>query len=173
MSATATTSSSAYLRAAVLGGVAGLRTMLPVALLAIAAHRRAGERERERDAEAPLPWNILQARGTRVIGILGTIGEMIGDKLPFAPSRLSPAPLGGRIAMGAVAGGAVCQLEGRSPVVGAVVGALAAAGGSAAGYYARTIVSKNTPLPAVVGALAEDALALRIGTLALAPYLAT
>ena len=147
-----------YLRAGLLGFVAGLRSMTPLALLNWTS--RIGV-----DAESALE-QFLDAPASRVISSALAVGELVGDKLPFTPSRISAGPLIGRIVIGGLAGATLCQRARVSPIVGMAIGATAASAGSAAGYYGRKTLDKIKFVPDFVWASAEDTLALGLGYLA-------
>ena len=149
---------SVYLRAGLLGFVAGLRSMPPLALLNWTS--RIGV-----DAESALE-QFLDAPASRVISSALAVGELVGDKLPFTPSRLSAGPLIGRIVIGGLAGATICQRSRVSPIVGLAIGATAAGAGSVAGYYGRQTLDKIKFVPDFVWASAEDTLALGLGYLA-------
>ena len=117
------------------------------------------------DAESALE-QFLDAPASRVVASTLALGEIVGDKLPFTPSRLAAGPLIGRIVIGGLAGAALCQRNRVSPVVGMAIGATAASVGSAAGFYARKTLDKIKFVPDFVWASAEDALALGLGYLA-------
>jgi uncharacterized membrane protein len=149
---------SAYARAAALGFVGGLRSMTPLALLS----------QLRSKGEAPSPSNLvgyLKSPAARIITGLLAAGELVGDKLPTTPSRLAPAPLGGRIVIGALAGWILCQQAKQSPVLGALLGAMGAATGSAAGYYARSWLDNVTKWPDPIFGGVEDLVALGLGYL--------
>jgi uncharacterized membrane protein len=149
---------SAYVRATALGFVGGLRSMTPLALLS--QLRSEGE-----DASSSNLVGYLNSPAARIITGLLAAGEIVGDKLPATPSRLSPGPLGGRIVIGALAGWIFCQQSRQSPVLGALLGAIGAGSGSAAGYYARSWLAKVTKWPDPVFGIVEDLTALGLGYL--------
>jgi len=112
-----------------------------------------------------LPLAALGARGSlgsrplsRGLGLLAA-AELIGDKLPAAPSRLALPALSGR-AVSAILGGA--RVAGAT---GAVVAVLAAMATAHAGHYARRRLVRRTGLPDWPLALAEDCLALTLAAL--------
>jgi uncharacterized membrane protein len=151
---------SPYLTAFGLGFVAGLRSQTPLALLSQAAVRHP-------DRVAGTPFHLLARRPVATLLSLGILGELVIDKLPFVPDRISPAPLLGRIVFGAVAG-AVVLAEARGPLpVGGALGAVGGFLGSHAGYRLRGWLSQRLKLPALLGGLAEDGLALVLGQLLL------
>ena len=120
------------LRSALLGAAAGGRSMTPIAALT------AGSR-------GPV----------RLAASAAALGELVVDKLPGTPSRVSPAPLGGRLVLGALAGGLYAHRRGRNVVLPAVLAAAAAVAASYAGAEWREYAGKHKfALPAAV---AEDA----------------
>ncbi len=135
-----------------LGVTAGLRSMTAPAVLAWTQQRSPDERL----------WLLRDSRTWRVLSVLA-LGELVLDKLPFAPNRTSPGALSGRMISGALCGAAVVREdEGAGAVLG-IVGALA---GSFAGYFLRKGVRRVSGLPDTLIALAEDATAIGIGVAA-------
>jgi len=160
---------AAYARAALLGVVAGMRSMTPFALLSTAAQPRAGTATFAADATGSL--GLVRSRPFQLLSGLAAVGESVGDKLPFVPSRLDRGPLGGRLAIGALAGAAVCRDARVGVVPGAVLGAAAAGVGAYAGYSARGVLGRATSVPDPVWGVVEDGVAVGLGVLALRPYL--
>ena len=126
-----------YARAAGYGFATGLRTMT-----------------------APVALGSKQRTFGRLL-LLAAIGEVVADKLPITPSRLSAPPLMGRMIVGGYAGWRIAR-DDVSPVIAALCGVAAAAGGAAIGYSTRRFVVKRLRTPDIVAALAEDALAIVI-----------
>ncbi len=91
------------------------------------------------------------------IALIAGVGELIGDKLPKAPSRLAPPGLAFRLLTGAFAGGALTVTSNRrsATVLAGVIGAAGAYAGSRAGAAWRGIAARRLghDLP---GALIED-----------------
>lgn len=147
------------LRIVALGFVAGLRSMTPFALL---------QRTRERDPE---PTNdlerFLDSTALQTITTLLATGEVLGDKLPFIPSRTSKGSLIARISIGGLAGMSLARRYQQPLVLGAALGAVGAGVGSYAGYYSRSVIQNVTGIPGWILGLVEDAIALRLGTLAI------
>ena len=133
-----------YRNASRLGIVAGLRSMLPFALLA--------------NNEEQLPYP-----GLKTFTALLALGEIIADKLPATPGRTRPGPLAFRLLIGAASGALICRRAQLSTSEGAIRGALGALIGSFAGYGYRTLLSESTGVPDVIFALGEDTLALVLG----------
>jgi len=159
--ATATT----YARVAALGFVAGLRSMMPFAILS-----RTYETDGSAHDALPRPLRLLDSGATRGLTAVAAVGEVVGDKLPMVPSRLRPGPLGGRLAVGALAGATLSHRTPLALAIGAVVGAAAAGAGSAAGYYARKALGEATGVPDPVWAVLEDSLALGLGLLSVRDF---
>lgn len=105
------------------------------------------------------------------MSLLAAAGELVGDMLPVAPSRLRPGPLGGRLVIGGLAGVTVAREEGGPAWLGAALGAAGALAGAFGGFTARRTLVRATRLPDPVWAVTEDALAISLGVLALRPYL--
>ncbi len=147
-----------YVRSAALGFVSGLRSMTPLALLSLL-------RTSSEDASPSNLIRYLNSPVARVITGLLAAGELVGDKLPATPSRLAPGPLAGRVVIGAFVGWILCRQAEQSPVLGALLGAVGAASGSAAGYYARSWLHKVTKWPDPIFGGVEDLIALGLGYL--------
>lgn len=154
-----TTPTGVYIRSAILGFVGGLRSMTPLAVLSLL------RRGNKNSASPSDPLQYLDTPAAHIITGVLAAGEIFGDKLPIIPSRLSPGPLAGRLVIGALVGWAICRQANQSPIIGALLGAVGAASGSAAGYYARTWLAKVTKLPSPVLGTIEDLLALGVGAL--------
>lgn len=146
-------------RAAGLGAVAGLRTQLPLALLALAA------RQGTFAAAAGPPLSLLRSAAAPSGLSLLTLTELIIDKLPIAPSRLQPGPLLGRLVVGGAAGAAITAEADCSPLAGALLGAVGAGLGAEIAYHARVTLDRLTGLPDPVWGTVEDGLALALGLL--------
>ncbi len=100
----------------------------------------------------------------RVMAILA-VGEVIADKLPFVPSRITPFPLVGRAISGAISGAALCSSKRRSPLAGAIFGAAGAIAGSYAAYALRKRIGQTLHVPDTLVAIAEDLLAISTGNM--------
>jgi uncharacterized membrane protein len=152
-------------RALLLGFVAGLRSQVPVALLAVeAAQGRfdpGGGRLARRFAS---PEGVVGA-------VLACAGELVADKLPATPSRLTPGPFLQRLATGGTVGAAVHYDAGRPRALGALLGAAGAGAGAFAGTRARALAAERTAVPAPLLGAAEDlvAVALAVAVVGAAP----
>src|SRR5918911_946168 len=145
-------------RSATLGFVAGLRSVMPLALLA--AHL-----QRNRPDIADRAWAVdVLASTPSAVGLgVAAVGEILADKLPIIPSRLEPLPLAGRVVLGGAAGALQSLAEGRASDVGALGASIGALVGSVVGYQLRTGLQRRLRLPGLVLALGEDGLAFGLG----------
>lgn len=147
------------LRAATLGFVGGLRSLTPLTLLD-------WTKETTPEREGSGVEAVLSSPATRFLTTALAIGELVGDKLPFVPSRLKPAPLMGRAVLGAQAGIGICRRYNQPPIFGAVLGAAGATVGSYAGSYFRTSLAKKFHIPGPLLGVVEDGIAIGLGGLA-------
>ncbi len=142
------------LRAVALAAISGVRSMAAPALLARAAAR-----------------GVLSGLGTTPFAALGDeraasllqtlmVGEMIGDKTPFIPSRTAAGPLFGRALSGALVGSALFASRGRQGLSGALLGAASAIAGVYAADRLRSATTQGLGLPDSLFGLLEDGLIL-------------
>lgn len=124
-----------YLRALGIGSVAGLRTATAVAAT----------------------FEAIDSKWTG-LAIAMAVGELVADKLPFTPSRLSPVGLGARVLSGGWSGERLVHRFGGSASAGAALGAAGALAGAWLGYTIRFTAAKRIPDPFV--ALVEDGVAI-------------
>lgn len=162
---------NAYLRAAGLGAVTGMRSMLPLALLSAALSPDSPVGGYAPSRSDGLAARLLSSKIALVTNGLAAVGELVGDKLPMAPGRLEPPVFAERLVVGALVGGVVSQLGGRSVLVGAAIGSVTSGAAAALGYYGRTTLSRITPLPQQAWGVLEDGLALALGATALGLHL--
>ncbi|MCB2378337.1 DUF4126 family protein [Hymenobacter sp. BT635] len=134
-----------------LGTLAGLRSMTPLALLSRSFSRH------NSDAIAASPFRLLQsgaaATGLKVLAA----GEMVADKMPGMPDRITPTALLGRSLSGALMGAMLYKSNRRSWLGGGLLGGLAAVAGTYGSYYLRKQLGQQTQVPDTVWALLEDA----------------
>ncbi len=140
-----------------LGVVAGFRSQLPLALL--------GGMIQGSPTVTALPGPFNWLRSPRVLTVLriAAVGETVGDKLPFVPSRLEPGPFIGRLVFGGVAAAGLAMVAHQPPVPAALLGVAGGAAGSIAGNRARGYLTSAAGLPDQVGAVLEDLLAIGAG----------
>jgi uncharacterized membrane protein len=127
-------------RAAALGAATGPRTFLAPAALALRG--RLGDGRFGRAAKFALPALAL--------------GELIGDKLSFAPPRVEGPGLVGRVASGAFSGAVVAGPR------GARVGAAFALAATYPSQLLRAEIVERTEIPDLACAVPEDLLAASI-----------
>jgi uncharacterized membrane protein len=144
---------------ALLCGVsAGLRSMTPLAVVSWAAQSWPG-------VPASSVGFMAAPTAAYVFTALAVL-ELIGDKLPFIPSRLKPGPLGARIFSGGLCGAVLSAAAQQALIGGVIAGALGGAAGSFAGYAARKDLTTTRRLPAFLVAVGEDLLAIGLALLA-------
>lgn len=140
-----------YVLAFLIGAVAGLRALTPLAAVSWAAHL----------GWLPLQDTWLAFLGSSFAPYIITalaLGELVNDKLPATPSRKIALAFGARIAIGALCGAALTVQSGM--VIGGVLaGAIGAVVGTLGGaeLRARLAGAFGKDLPA---ALLEDAIAI-------------
>jgi uncharacterized membrane protein len=147
-----------YLRALLIGALAGTRSTLPLTALAW-----------EKDPRHPdtlIPSYLLDTQAARIITVTSSVGEIIADKTPLLPSRLSPPAFIWRLFIGGLAGTIMMYRLHESPILGAVLGSSAAALGTMASYSSRKTLGRLTPIPDPVWGVVEDAVAAGLGLLA-------
>ncbi|TCP67473.1 DUF4126 family protein [Sphingomonas sp. PP-CE-1G-424] len=147
------------LAALVIGIVAGLRAMMPLAAVAWAAKLRILDLDGS--------WlAILGWRFTAPVMTLLAIGELVTDQLPSTPSRKAPVQFGARLVTGGVAGAALGMATG-GVVIGAILGVIGAVIGTLGGAAVRarlaTLFGSDRP-----AALIEDVIAIGGALLAVA-----
>jgi len=141
--------------AAAAGAAAGLRSMMPGAVLSRHGASPADGSVAPGAASSEFASTVV-SRGLT----LAAVGECVADKLPITPDRVAPLPLAGRLVAGSLCGAVISTRLGRSGLAGATVGALAAFAFAHAGYRARTALVKRSGWPDAAVALVEDAVAL-------------
>jgi uncharacterized membrane protein len=147
----------AFFEVLCLGMIAGMRSVAAPALVSDhLAH------ERSNDALEP-PFSILASRKTANVLKALAVCEMISDKLPATPARISAAPLAARAISGAICGAAICKAERESPGLGAIIGSAAAIGSSFLFYNLRKNVGVSLPIPDPALGLIEDGIAVTTG----------
>ncbi len=149
-----------YSGAAVLGAVAGMRSMSSPATIGQLAKSGLLETGHAQLAflNRPITAKSLAA---------AAIGELIADKLPFLPKRTKAPSLIWRAVSGALGGAAVCSSKRRSVLAGAMLGAAAAAGATYGAYELRRWAGERFDIPDPVVAIAEDVLVAGCGLLVL------
>lgn len=101
------------IRSFLVGVVGGMRSMTPLAAVAIAASHRALPRD---DKPTRLLGHPAVVAGTLALAA----GELAGDKWKKAPDRIVPAGLAARLVTGAITGAALARRDQRA--LGAALG---------------------------------------------------
>ncbi len=150
--------SSDNLRTVALAAISGVRSMAAPALLARAASR--GDLSGLRST----PFTYLgDDRAAWLLQAL-MVGEMIGDKTPFIPSRTAAGPLLGRALSGALVGSALFASRGRQTLSGALLGAASALAGVYTVDRLRSAATQGLGLPDPLFGLLEDGAILAGGS---------
>jgi uncharacterized membrane protein len=137
-------------RALLLGVAAGVRSQVPIALLAIEA-----EAGRFDPGQGRMARRFASSEG--VLGsVLAAGGELVVDKLPATPSRLTAGPFLQRLTTGAAVGAAVHYDAGHSRPLGALLGAAGAGTGAYLGTRLRGAAAERTSLPQPLLGAIED-----------------
>ena len=143
---------SIYVFALLIGVVAGLRALTPLAAISWAAH--SGWLHLENTWLA-----FLGATITPYILSLLALGEIFNDKLPKTASRKSPMMFGARLVIGALCGAAL-GVPSQAMIGGLVAGALGAVIGTLGGYELRTRLAQAIGGNDLPIALLEDVVAV-------------
>jgi uncharacterized membrane protein len=141
-----------YVLAFLIGVVAGLRALTPVAAVSWAA--RLGRLHLENTWLAFLGYSATPY----IISLLAIL-EIINDKLPKTPSRKTPPQFVTRIVTGALSGAAL-GAAGLGLIGGLLLGAIGAVAGTLAGAELRTRLAKAFGGKDLPAALIEDAITI-------------
>lgn len=149
---------SVLFAAVLIGVVAGLRSMTPLAAVSWAAH---------------LGWLHLEGSPLAFFGSTTAVfiftalalAELVADKLPQTPSRKTPGPFAFRIVSGALCGAAL-GASGGALIGGLVAGAIGAVAGTLGGYEFRARLVRATGGRDLPIALLEDAIAIVVAIFA-------
>jgi uncharacterized membrane protein len=150
-----------YSAAVTLGAVSGMRSMMAPAVIAWAA------RKSDLNLEST-PFSAFKGPGIGRTAAALVVGEMVAGKTPFAPYGTDSAALLSRAVAGGAAGAAVFKARGENILMGALVGAAAAVGAAYATYHLRRALARRFQLSDRAVALAEDAIAMTAGLVAIA-----
>ena len=142
----------ALLIAFLFGVLSGFRSLAPAAVLSWAVQLR-----------PELQGTPVAFMGNSITAYVLTalaLAELVTDKLPFTPSRLTAVPLTARILLGGLTGATVATVGGAALVAGAVIGAIGGYAGAMLGYHVRRNLTMNQKMNALVVALTEDAITI-------------
>ena len=143
-------------RAVLLGFVAGIRSQIPVALLAVEAQQGRFDPGAGRLARRFASPEAMRA------ALVAAAGEVVADKVPATPARTTWGPFGQRLATGAAIGAAVNYDAGQSRPLGALLGAAGAGAGAFAATRARAFAAERTQLPGPLLGAREDVFAVAL-----------
>lgn len=151
-------------RSLVLGVAGGLRSMTPLA--AVALTHGAGPAE-----HGWRGWPVLRHGWGQALVVCMAGAELVGDKLPATPSRLAAPALAGRVVAAALAGAALGTDDARHGAVQrcAALAGLGALLGAVGGYWARRALVAASGLPDPAVAVLEDAGAIGLSRAAVRP----
>jgi len=107
------------IRSILMGVVAGMRSMTPIAVISWAAKRQPA-------SSRPTSLSMLSAPAVSKVTLALAAAELFGDKMRASPDRTSTPGILARVATGAIAGAAVAPFRDRTR--GAVLGASMAVG---------------------------------------------
>jgi len=143
-----------------LGGLTGLRTMTPMAVLCWFAY------EGHLEVHRSWPYWTTRLAAAIIFTVLAT-AELIADKLPATPSRCAPFPLLARVVFGGLVGAiAATSLHG-SAVEGIFLGSISSIAGAFLGFHLRQYLVKERGVPDLSVALSEDILAIGLSIIAM------
>jgi uncharacterized membrane protein len=142
----------ALLIAFLFGVVSGFRSLAPAAVLAWAVQGRP-------ELQGTLLAFMSGAPAAYALSGLALV-ELVTDKLPFTPSRLTAVPLLARILLGGLCGATVATVGGYGLAPGAVAGAIGGVAGAYLGYYVRRDLTSRKRVSDLVVALVEDAITI-------------
>jgi uncharacterized membrane protein len=143
-------------RALLLGFVTGIRSQVPVALLAVEARQG-----RFDPGAGRLARRFASPQGTGG-ALFAFAGELVADKLPMTPPRTTWGPFSQRLLTGGAIGAAVSYDAGESRPLGALLGAAGAGVGAYAATKVRALVADRTSLPRPLLGAAEDLFAVAL-----------
>ncbi|MBO0930531.1 DUF4126 family protein [Fibrella aquatilis] len=148
---------SSPLSAFLIGVVSGMRAMAGPALIS-----------QKLSTQTPNPLFdsslsfIASPKTANVLKVLAG-GELIGDKVPHGPDRISPPQLIARLASGATCGAALSEARGASVRVGALLGATGALAGAFTFFHLRRYLNHEQDIPDPLLAVIEDAITYGAG----------
>lgn len=135
-----------------LGALAGVRSLLPQAVVSRAL--------RDRAVRLPEPFAILGSEPVARALSGAALMELAGDKVPGMTARIRPLPLIGRVVSGGAAGFVTGAQRRRNAPLFAALGAAAAALATFGSYHLRELAIRRLGLSSTVSGVIEDGLAL-------------
>lgn len=149
--------SSLLWRTAGLAALTGARSFMGPALLS----RQLRKQPSRRLGRSRLDF-MQSSRTAKILTVLAA-GELVGDKLPGTPDRISPPALVGRGLSGALIGATLFTRQRQARRTGTAVGVLSAVVGAYATFHLRKRLGQTTGFPDPVWAVLEDGLVIAAG----------
>lgn len=140
-----------------LGILAGIRSMAAPAISSRILSRH------HTNALDDTPLSFMQSNVTANVMSGLALGEFVGDKMPAAPNRISPAGLIGRCISGVISGAGIYKASGGKWYAGAALGGVTAIAATFGSFYLRKAVVKHSHLIDPIIGTIEDALVLGAG----------
>ncbi len=134
-----------------LGAVTGVRSMIGLAFFSDHANE-------DKQKNNPALTLLKMPQAAPIIKLMAA-GEVVMDKMPFAPDRTAAGPLIGRAVLGALVGAAISKDKW---VQGGIVGALGAIVAAYIAYHLRKTLHDDRHIPNVVLGMVEDAVVLKV-----------
>ena len=153
-----------FVRIFALGFISGMRSMTGIAFTSRYVAERKGFLPR---LFVPIPLRWMESDMAVQVSEILMAGEMVGDKVPGIPARTAPGPLFDRALSGALVGATLAQKRRQEPVLGSLFGIAGALLGAYSGYTLRAEAGKRSQIPDLFLGMAEDALVLLGGSLAI------
>ncbi len=154
------TDAQVYAESAVMGAVAGLRSMSSPAIVS----------QFVRSGLLPIghsPISFLNRSATAKTMAALALGELVADKLPFMPKRTKAPSVIARGVTGGLSGAAICSSKRKSVLAGALIGAAAAIGATYGAYQLRRWAGKKFHTADPIIAIVEDVVVAGCGMLVL------
>src|ERR1700684_1831884 len=145
-------STEGLLLAFLIGMIAGLRALTPLAVIACAGFWHGFLRGTPLSFMGRLPAAIIFS----VLALL----ELVNDKRPSTPSRLKPPGMIARIFTGALAGACVAAVGAESIALGISLGVVGGVVRAFVGYFVRGGLERALKVSDLPIALLEDAIAI-------------
>lgn len=152
-----TSTSKAIKIALGLGAIAGMRSIAAPAVLS--HYLRKASKKGLSDSKLKF---LRSPIFSKIIKFLAA-GELVTDKSPDTPPRISKTGLAARMASGALVGAAVFEHRRKEPWQGVLIGSVSAVSAAFLTFYLRQKLHRNTKIPDVALGLTEDVIAIGSG----------
>jgi len=149
-----------------LASLSGSRSLAGPALAACLLNRNSSKAL----CKSHLPFKHLQNPAVANTLTVLALGELVGDKMPFAPNRTQAIGLAGRTVSGAFTGAALLKAERGNAVTGIILGGACALAATFASFYLRRNITGTNRLTNVTAGLVEDVFVLGMGAALIAKF---